>query len=136
MCRYRLGVRTRGSQPRNRGSNPRTGTIKVGPSVSPLIAAPSEASTFYETKLPLQRDFAFLTDKLGRLACTGWPVSIARKSSPVLTPAQAQEEPGLPDEIGGTSQATALPEAHGSSSGARSVRIECTGEVTTCRPPQ
>src|SRR5688572_1718568 len=26
-CRYRLGVRTRGSQPRDRGSNPRTGTI-------------------------------------------------------------------------------------------------------------
>ena len=25
-CRYRLGVRTRGSQPRDRGSNPRTGT--------------------------------------------------------------------------------------------------------------
>ena len=25
--RYRLGVRTRGSQPRDRGSNPRTGTI-------------------------------------------------------------------------------------------------------------
>ena len=28
-CRYRLGVRTRGSQPRDRGSNPRTGTRKV-----------------------------------------------------------------------------------------------------------
>jgi hypothetical protein len=26
VCRYRLGVRTRGSQPRDRGSNPRTGT--------------------------------------------------------------------------------------------------------------
>ncbi len=27
VCRYRLGVRTRGSQPRDRGSIPRTGTI-------------------------------------------------------------------------------------------------------------
>ena len=26
-CRYRLVVRTRGSQPRNRGSTPRSGTI-------------------------------------------------------------------------------------------------------------
>src|SRR5690606_13913822 len=26
VCRYRLGVRTRGSQPRDRGANPRTGT--------------------------------------------------------------------------------------------------------------
>ena len=44
-CRYRLGVRTRGSQPRDRGSNPRTGTILRSPaSVSePRIA--SQASS-------------------------------------------------------------------------------------------
>src|SRR6476619_136906 len=30
-CRYRLGVRTRGSQPRDRGSNPRTGTKNPNP---------------------------------------------------------------------------------------------------------
>src|SRR5687768_9826882 len=29
-CRYRLGVRTRGSQPRDRGSNPRTGIPSEG----------------------------------------------------------------------------------------------------------
>jgi hypothetical protein len=28
-CRYRLGVRTRGSQPRDRGSNPRTGILTL-----------------------------------------------------------------------------------------------------------
>ena len=27
MCRYRLGVRTGGSQPPNRGSNPRSGIL-------------------------------------------------------------------------------------------------------------
>ena len=27
MCRYRLGVRTDGSQPSNRGSNPRSGIL-------------------------------------------------------------------------------------------------------------
>ena len=31
LCRYRLGVRTRGSQPRDRGSNPRTGTSLARP---------------------------------------------------------------------------------------------------------
>ena len=35
-CRYRLGVRTRGSQPRDRGSNPRTGTRYLPPSRSVL----------------------------------------------------------------------------------------------------
>src|SRR6476620_6716521 len=41
-CRYRLGVRTRGSQPRDRGSNPRTGTRNVATPATPAMRRPTE----------------------------------------------------------------------------------------------
>src|SRR4030095_4503753 len=42
--RYRLGVRTRGSQPRDRGSNPRTGTIFTGGHASERRSIASQRS--------------------------------------------------------------------------------------------
>src|SRR5713101_4715545 len=41
--RYRLGVRTAGSQPANRGSNPRT-AIRFADAVSPAFAAPTQSA--------------------------------------------------------------------------------------------
>src|SRR4051795_4259421 len=44
--RYRLGVRTRGSQPRDRGSNPRTGTIHHR---SPFDNSPAHRAGLFST---------------------------------------------------------------------------------------
>ena len=53
--RYRLTVRTDGSQPSNRGSIPRTATIRVGQATTPAAIVPSPASPTTRPDRPLRQ---------------------------------------------------------------------------------
>ena len=62
QCRYRLGVRTRGSQPRDRGSNPRTGTTSSEESK----AESHRLCVVCEILIPLEADVDRLIDALDK----------------------------------------------------------------------
>src|SRR5262245_44153701 len=82
--RYRLGVRTRGSQPRDRGSNPRTGTIHHR---SPLDNSPAHRAGLFLVPSP-HRAARF------RSLCRG-PAGAQRKREP----ARAGPPSGLGDRL-------------------------------------
>jgi hypothetical protein len=72
-CRYRLGVRTRGSQPRDRGSNPRTGTKFVG---SPGVPSTARRGTAH------RQNRSTRSNGVNRIA----PVKVSRRSSKRCAP--------------------------------------------------